>query len=320
MTLPFKPVFKGLLMGTASVADLERSAALWRTGTDQVEIARHAVEPALRALWGVDEGAHPEAIVLAAPGAERGFLRLLGTTDPEPYAPDVADGRAPLAPLGYELLSRDVDEAAERIMQVEGFRIVGGPLDFDNGPAGGGFARAMRIVAPGGFSCLVNTIKRVPPPRELPTTPHLMGTIWNAPLTANDRPAVERFYGDLLGMPVILDGVLDQESIVLTNAFPAGWSFEMLVYGAGGFQQMIENEIHPADHIHTPPPRPGRLVRGNAVATLMVETLDPFIARAAELGARMRGPVRPAAEPYRGRRVIAFDGPSREMIELLEIG
>jgi hypothetical protein len=241
-------------------------------------------------------------------------------TDIKAYAPDVKNGRAPAGPFAYELLSRDVDAAAARLKDMKGFRIVGGPLDFDNGPAGGAYARAMRLVAPGGFTLLINTILTVPAPRVLPRTHHLFGAIWNAPVTAVNRGAVERFYGQLLGLPVLFDGVLDQENIDAVNDFPAGFAFEMLVFSACAPQQMIENEIHPDAHVYFAPHPERRLLRGNCITTLLIETLDGFAEHAAAMGAAVRGPFRPAAFPYNGRRAVAVDGPNREMIEILEVG
>ena len=313
--------FMGLLMGTATVPDIEQAADEWCAVTryQRTQTGVQDLETAHGELWGIDLKAHPTAIVLRAPEATGGFLRLV-TTDIADYEPDVKGGRAPGGPFAYEFMARDVDETTSLVRTSRGFRVIGGPLDFDNGPAGGGFARAARVVAPGGFTCLFNTIQRVPPPRKVPVTDLLLSAIWNAPVTAADRTAVERFYGDFLGMPVLLDGVLGSDNITATNQFPSGWAFHMLVYGAGAPMQMIEIEIHPASHVYWPIQPARRLLRGNAITTLLVESLDPIISRAAARGFRLRGPVRPQGFPYAGRRVAAVDGPNREMFEFLEVG
>jgi catechol 2,3-dioxygenase-like lactoylglutathione lyase family enzyme len=308
--------FLGLLMVTASTPDPEGAADHWRQATEQRETFHHRIEPSLAALWGVDPAAHNRAVVMGAADADRGCLRLV-STDIGEYHHALHGGQAPAGPLGFEFLSRDVDEAVSR-MRGFGFEVIGGPLDFDNGPAGGGFARAARVVAPGGYTLLINTIKRVPAPRVLPRTDLLVGGAWNVIVSAICRAAVERFYGQTLGMKVLLDGVLDQDSIRKTNRFPPGWAFEMLVYSAGAPMQMIENEIHPADHLYVPARAANRLLRGNAVVTLLVESLEPLIARVETAGLSLRGPVRLEALPYDGRRVAALDGPNGEMIEFVE--
>jgi catechol 2,3-dioxygenase-like lactoylglutathione lyase family enzyme len=310
--------FRGLLMVTATVPDAEAAARIWCGATEQIIFARGAIEPQLASLWDVAAATHERGVVVGAVGADRGYLRLV-STDIADYRHALQEGKAPAGPLGFEFLSRDVDEAVVCLRNA-GFEVIGGPLDFDNGPAGGGFARAARIVAPGGYTLLINTIKRVPAPRTLPRTELLLGGGWNAIITAADRPAVECFYGRTLGMTALFDGVLDQDSIRETNRFPPGWAFEMLVYGAGAPMQMIENEIHPAGHLYAPARAPGRLPRGNAIVTLLVGSLDPLIVRAEDAGIAVRGPVRPDAFPYAGRRVAALDGPNGEMIEFVETG
>ena len=320
---PVEPTiaFKGLLMGTATVPDIDTAARAWcaMSGYEQVGHGASLLEDGYRTLWDVDLRAHTRAVVLRATNADRGFLRLV-TTDIEAYTPDVRNDRTPVGPFAFEFLSRDVDEATRLSRSAGGFRVVGGPLDFDNGPAGGGFARASRVVAPGGFTCLFNTIKRVPAPRILPQTDLLLSSIWNAPVTAGDRAAVESFYGDFLGMPVLLDGILDSDSIRATNQFPPGWAFDMLVYSAGAPMQMIEIEIHPNSHVFVPPATAHRLLRGNAITTLMVEDLTPLQSRAAARGIGLRGPLRLSEFPYQGRRVAAVNGPNGEMFELVEVG
>lgn len=303
-------------MVTGTVPDVPAAADAWCAATGYVELASHDVEPELAALWGVAAAAHGRSALLVAPGAERGIVRLVETDVAE--RPPVRDGRLPSGPVGFEFFSRDVDEAYERMRAVGGFRLYAEPLGCDMRGTGAGTARSIRATAPGGFDVFVTTIDWVPPPRRLPATPHLVGPAWNLPVTVSDRAGVERFYMGVLGMPPRFDGLLDQDDVRRTNAHPAGWSFNMLVFGAGLDAQLVETQVHPADHVYLAEAVPGRLRRGTTGITLLVADLDAVTARLDAAGVPYRGPLRPVARPYSGRRALSVDGPAGELVELVE--
>lgn len=78
----------------ASVTDLDRSARFFREVGGYRTLARGPLDPAEIAAWGLPETASGEALVLAAPGAEHGFVRLVRFDGVGPKTPTRPGARA----------------------------------------------------------------------------------------------------------------------------------------------------------------------------------------------------------------------------------
>ena len=301
------------MMFTASTPDADALAAAWSrvTGYEVVEAGGTAAE--LRGLWGAAPGSHPRNVVLAAPGAARGMLRLVETD--VPVADELPASR--LGPFGFEFFSRDVDEFHARLVADGTFQALAPPHDYDMSAIGSGIGRSFAARGPGGIWMLLTTMKSVPPPRPLPAVAQLVGPVVNMPMAARDRDRAILFWRDLLGVPVRFDGTMADPVVNSVISLPPDRAFHCTVFSVGD-GQLAEHHFHPEGSVAPDPRPPGRLRPGPAAYTCRVDDLDSVVAAARAQRRGVRGPAGVGCAPYRGRRVAAVAGPQGELVELVE--
>jgi catechol 2,3-dioxygenase-like lactoylglutathione lyase family enzyme len=301
------------LMFTATTPDAAALAESWRQVSDYQVVASDPSEAPLLDLWAVPPGSHESSVVLAAPGAHRGMLRLVETDVPVPE--ELPATR--LGPFGFEFFSRDVDEVYDRLIADGTFRPLSAPRDYDMSAIGSGIGRSFAARGPGGVWMLLTTMKSVPPPRPLPTVPELVGPVINMPVAASDREQAVAFWNGLLGVPIRFDGELADPEVNSVILLPPDRAFYCTVFSVGD-GRMAEHHFHPSGSL-APDARPSNRLRpGPAAYTLLVDDLDLVVAAASADDRVVRGPFRVNGAPYGGRRVAAIVGPHGELVELVD--
>ena len=251
-----------------------------------------------------------------APVSNRGFIRLVeGPADDERgtfHHPGL---------FNAELLCADVDQLYS---QLEGradgtksrFRPLCPPTTYDLGSAGGAVSRSMATRGPGGAGVYFTTYVRVPPPRTLPSTPHLVCPMFNSALAVDDREDAESFFEQVLGLDRRFAGYFSEPNINRLLDLPAGGGFDMVVYKGPG-DGLIE-----VDFYDQPLPRDTAvatdLAPGNSFLTLEASGLEVIMDRAAAAGRVISGPTVLETAPYHGRRAAVVRGPSDTRFEIIE--
>lgn len=303
----------GLLMCSATVPDLRHAAAEWCEASGYQEIARYPVGAELAGLWGVEAGAHHEAVVSAVPGTGRGFVRWIDTRH---VTGRVAQVDYP-GPFALEFFARDVDAVYDRFAQCQALRPLSVPVTYNLEAIGSGTCRSFAIRGPGDVWLFITTMLSVPPPRQLPVTPHFVAPVINMPIAGTARDPLVALYHDLLGIPIRFDGDVADADVNAIMGAPPDWAFRITVFFLGD-GQLCEQHIHPAQRLAADPTPAGVLRSGPAIETLVVSDLDSIAARAREAGRAVRGPVRLDVPPYSGHRVACLDGVNGELLELVQ--
>jgi hypothetical protein len=299
-------------MVTAGVPSLRPAADGWGAATGHELLSEHEVGNDLAGLWG-GVGANPaRAAVFTAAGSERGFVRLVETGAGRSRQLPVEE----TGPFAIEFFSRDVQEAGDRIAAAAGFELRSPPTAYDLQSIGSGLCRSLAAQGPGDLWIFVTTMDWVPPPRELPTVPQLVGAAVNAPIVAVDRPAAVAFWRDLLGVPIRFDGTVSDPEVNGIMLAPPDWAFHITVFSFGD-GQMIEHHFHPRERVEVASETPG--VRSGAAGyTLRASGLDDLVAGAGAAGFTVRGPAVVKHPPYDGARVATIVDPHGALVELVE--
>ncbi len=276
---------------------------------------RHAgaVEPELARVWGVSAAAHPRYAVLRAPGATRGFIRLV-----EGPADDETGTFHKRGLFNAELLTRDVEALFARLKGSSAFRVVSELNTYDlSGAGGGAVSRSFATRGPGGAGFFFTQYLKVPPPRTLPVCETLVGPMFNAAMSTGLRPPVEAFYEKALGMGLRLAGRLTQPTVNRIIGLPDDWGFMMLVYKGEG-DGLIEVDIHEHEVPEDPQLADDQFRPGNSMLTVGAGDLDDVLARAAQAGFGGTSAAPLAPWPYDARRAVVLRGPSGERVELIQ--
>ncbi|MCP3956440.1 MAG: VOC family protein [bacterium] len=298
-----------VLCETLVMRDLDGAVAAWRDLLGWRPTARGEVTGKLAGLWDAAAEEHPRFALLASPGSDRGFVRLLeGPAD---------DERGTFHHAGLfnaELLCADVDELHSRLEGSPAFAPLCPPTTYDLGSAGGAVSRSMATRGPGGAGVYVTTYVRVPPPRTLPPTPHLVCPMFNSALAVDDREDAESFFERVLGLGRRFAGYFSEPNINRLLDLPPDGGFDMVVYKGEG-DGLIE-----VDFYDEPLPSfdPDRLPAGNSFLTLETSDFDDVVTRAEQAGRLARGAVAPDLPPYGGRRAALLRGPAGTRFEVIE--
>ena len=190
-------------------------------------------------------------------------------------------------------------------------------MTYDLQAIGSGRCRSFGARGPGDVWVFFTTMLWVPPPRELPTTPHFVAPVTNMLIATVDRgPAVD-LYGDLLGIDIRFDGSVRDADVNVIMGAPPDWEFHITVFFiADG--QLCEHHVHPRSRLGADPTPNGVLRSGAAIETLLVSDLPAIVRAAAASGRPVRGPLRLDLPPYDGHLVACLDGPNGELVELVQ--
>ncbi len=310
-----------VLCETLVARDLDGAVAVWRDELGWQVTARGEVGTDLAGLWGVSRDSHPRFAIVACPDTDRGFIRLVeGPTD---------DERGTFHHAGLfnaELLCADVDELYARLegsrqRRANGdcgtFRPLCPPTTYDLGSAGGAVSRSMATRGPGGAGVYFTTYVRVPPPRTLPPTPHLVCPMFNSALAVDDRDDAVSFFEQVLGLERRFAGYFSEPNINRLLDLPPDGGFDMVVYKGPG-DGLIEVDFYDQPLPRDPAVNANDLAPGNSFLTLETSGLDAVVDRAIEAGRIAFGPTTLETLPYGGRRAAMLRGPAGSRFEIVE--
>ncbi len=219
--------------------------------------------------------------------------------------------------MAIEFFARDAAEVHARFAAGSVFKPFTEPVDYDLTSIGSGRVQSVGLAAAGGPAIFVSTMKWVPPPRRLPTSPLFLGPAVNVPIVALDRGRSNDFYAGLLGIPVRFDGPTQDANVNRVMLAPPDLAFHITVFFiADG--QMAEHHFHDPARVVEEAPAPGRLRSGVVGSTYRVTGFDAILEQARAAGYAVRGPIILGAPPYGGARLACLTGPNGELVELLE--
>lgn len=300
-----------VLFETLVSRDLDGAVAAWRDQLGWQVTARGEVDGDLARLWGARAG-YPRFALVASPGSDRGFIRLVeGPAD---------DERGTFHHAGLfnaELLCADVDELYARFQAAGGFRPLCPPTTYDLGSAGGAVSRSMATRGPGGAGVYFTTYVKVPPPRILPKTPHLVCPMFNSALAVDDRDDAVSFFEQVLGLDRRFAGYFSEPNINRLLDLPPDGGFDMVVY-KGPKDGLIEVDFYDQALPRDPEATHETLPPGNSFLTLETSDFDVVTGRAAEAGRVVSAPIALETPPYNGRQATLLSGPADTRFEIIE--
>jgi hypothetical protein len=289
-----------ILGGVVTTPDLDAALSDY-AGTLRLRLVEQGLLAAdLAASWGCVASAGSRMAVLQPTSGAPCFLRLVEQPVPTDFRPTTSYGWA-----AYEFTVQDVFGWPDRLAG-SGFDIVGPPKEL----AGLPYFVPMQVLGRGQEMIYLNEVRENTPSSDLPKAASLVDHIFICILAARDRAATCSWYGRVLGLDAGETYTLAYSMINNAFGLPAD-TMSQLTMVQKGRMTILEVDDYPPQA--TDRPRDvGRLPPGNALVTLAVDRLDrpgldwitPPVARAGAL--------------YEGRRSGTVQGPSGELLELVE--
>jgi len=183
-----------------SVADAERYRAFLETVAGWEVRHRGSVDERLLEAWALPADAKAAEIVLANPGTDRGFVRLVQFAGVD--AVQIRSSAQSWDTGGFfDVNSRVLDMAAKFAeFQAADWQAVSDPVEFAFGPF---VVKEWLVRGPDGI--VFALIERVSPPLEGWPALKSMSRLFNATQVVEDFAAAKRFYVETLGFSVYLD-------------------------------------------------------------------------------------------------------------------
>lgn len=314
-----KPVVRALAGVTiacedpAAMADLLVSAVGWELR------AQGALDGQLERAWGIVPGsASDDFMLLAAPGTDRGMLRIVHGAERHRTRPVAARW------AGVEILvMRDIDELFARLSAHPAFNTLHAPFDMDWSEFGSNVHRAFIGRAPGGTHLAFTMAVTQPRGREFPAAAGPVGHVFDVPLITADFAAESRFLEQTLGMVPFLSSRFDGGPWHDLWSLPPGTPVALDILkgdapgtGLGG----IELQGYPAAVIDSDVPAADQLDGGACMATYTSVDFDTAYQRAGADPAAtvLAPPVAIDVPPYDGRRTFCCVLPGGARLEICE--
>jgi catechol 2,3-dioxygenase-like lactoylglutathione lyase family enzyme len=274
---------------------------------------------ALEAVWGIESGSAGETFtILAAPGADRGMIRVVKGADRYPSRQIGARWS------GVEIVvMSDIDGLCERLCGYPSFRLTKAPENADFSDVGANIHRFFHGRPVGGTHFMFTMAITQPREHAFPSADANVGQIFSIPLVSADYDRSFRFYRDTLGMVPMLEDHLESGIWHSTWSLPEGLAVELSILrgdtpalGFGG----IELQGYDRSVIDPVPFIANRLDGGTGLASFTTADIDKvFVAVAGSPDARIiTAPLTIADAPYSGARVFTFLGPGGERMEIVE--
>lgn len=289
------------IASTVSAPDVdlvERSYADW---LGYRSIHRGAVSLAQAKLWGAPAMAGKRVVVMEPESGKASFLRIVENPMPPGYAPMISHGWT-----SSELCVQDAD-AVEARLRKSPFRLIGPAKDLDSYPD----IRATQFVGLAGEVFYFTMFKRKIPGIDLPTAHSFVDRMFIAVLATDGPQKVQDWYQQHFGIkpnPVntIKLSLLDDAFGVAPGTLDIGITIVPM-----RARSLVEVDGYPA-RAGARPVRAGHLPPGNAMMSLLVNSLDG-------LGVTwLAAPTELREAPYQGRRAGVTRGAMGELIELVE--
>ncbi|UCG74108.1 MAG: hypothetical protein JSV45_06965 [Chromatiales bacterium] len=320
LSAPTEPLVRALAAVTiacedpAAMADLLVSAVGWELR------ARGALDEPLQRAWGIAPGsAGDDFVLLAAPGTDRGMLRIVRGTERRRSRPVAARW------AGAEILvMRGIDTLFEGVSAHPAFTTLHAPFDMDWSEFGSNVHRAFIGQAPGGTHLAFTMALTQPEGRAFPEAAGPVGHVFDVPLITADFAAESRCLQHTLGMAPFLSSRFDGGPWHELWSLPPGTPVALDILkgdapgtGLGG----IELQGYPAAVIDPDAPPVDALDGGACLVTYTTADIDTAWQRiGAELGPTVFAePVVIAAPPYDGRRTFCCCLPGGARLEICEL-
>lgn len=302
---------RSLLMTTVAVPEVVKVARAW-CDLSGFEVRAEEPDATLDERWGLRRGG-AAVVVAGVSGHDRGLLRFVESAGVPPDPLPVAA----VGPIGVEFFSRAVDEVVDALRTSPVFRAEGKPRSWEMSSLGLADGRSAHVTGPAGLHFFLTTRLSVPPPRMLPPIPELIATPANMFVSATDRDAVRRFYGEVLGLRLGVGAELRSEGINrLVGIDPDSSVFYHLYLLPDG--NLSEHNIYPPATSRGSRFGTGQAVTGPVAQTFEIDDLDQVVTALRQSDIRVWGPHSVAGHPYHSRRVAVTVGPSNERVELVE--
>ncbi|NDC58378.1 MAG: hypothetical protein EBZ50_06065, partial [Alphaproteobacteria bacterium] len=181
---------KLLRAATLTVADLDRSIALYRDWLDHRLIEHGALDEALAASWGAPKTAGARTAVLEPASGAEIFLRLVE----QPPHPDFV----PLKSYGWAAIEICVQDvlATDARLKDSPFKVIGPPREIDGLPA----IYPMQVMGPDNEVVYLTQIRDDMPAFDLPRAQAPIDRMFIYVLACSDMEASQRFTVEKLGL------------------------------------------------------------------------------------------------------------------------
>lgn len=312
--MPNATLIAGSPCTTVAAPDPERVARAYIATLGFEERGRAILTAAHAELWGVaafPDGA--QAILLSAPGATRGWLRIV----PGPRAN--THGWGARGWIASESITSDVDALYERVRE-SAFVPTGAPTIFDLTHLRSVLARSVTTRGPAGEGMFFTQVLQQPDGRVLQSGGALVGPFFNCVLSTNNLQAAARLYRDVLEMQPLVEGVLQDAGVNALLGFPPDTAFPFCTVRGCGDGNVEIHEYPPG--ITEPRADPtDRLPGGTAIYTLATQRYEETRHALARAGFTILGEAAGLhGFPYLGRRALTLRGPMGERLEIVETG
>lgn len=287
-------------IGTITTANLDAAVSAYTDFLDQEMVEDGEISPALAQSWGTDKMAGAQYVLLAPKSGAHVFIRLIEQAS-------VTDVK-PLGSLGWsalELTIDDTDSLYERLKNGSPFRIIGPPQYLEFGDA----FYPMQVSGPAGEVLYLNKVKADIDQYDLPKAKSSVDYIFIAVLAAHNIDETTSFYTSEIGWE---NGPQFEVCVPILNG-PLGvapeYKLRLAMTGVGRMVNMEVDEFPP--HIGRRDVYRGELPGGIAIISYMTKGFENL---------RPLGPImRHQGLAYAGRRSATFQGPSGELVELIEM-
>jgi hypothetical protein len=286
---------------TVSAPDVDAVERSYSDWLGYRTLHRGVVSLAQAMLWGAPAMAGKRVVVMEPESGKSSYLRIVENPMPAAYKPLTSFGWA-----SSELCVQDADGVEARLRKSP-FRLIGPAKDLDSYPD----IRATQFVGLAGEVFYFTMFKRKIPGLDLPTAHGLVDRMFIAVLATDGLEKVQAWYQRHFGIkpnPVntIKLGLIDDAFGVPQGTLDFGITIVPLKA-----RSLVEVDGYPP-RATARPANAGHLPPGNAMMTLLVDSLDA-------LGVDWLAPPTELREaPYFGRRAAVTKGAMGELIELVE--
>lgn len=287
-------------IGTITTANLDAVVSAYTDFLDQQVVEVGKISPALSHAWGAGKMTGARYVLLAPKSGARVYIRLIEQAS--------ATNVKPLGSLGWsalELTIENTDALYERLKNGSPFRIIGPPqyLEFCDA------FYPMQVSGPAGEVLYLNKINADIDQYDLPKAKSSVDHIFIAVLAARSLGEAMALYTSRIGWE---SGPQFEVCVPILNG-PLGvvpdYKLKLAMTGVGRMVNMEVDEFPP--HIGPRDVHNGELPGGIAMISFMVKDLKTQ---------NSLGPImRHQGLAYDGRRSATFQGPSGELVELIEM-
>ncbi len=296
---------KLLRAATLTVANLDRSEALYRDWLDYKTVERGILPADLAQAWGAPQSVGKGYVVMQPESGAQIYLRFVQDAPHPDYKPLISYGWAAI-----EICVQDVLKVNERMLKSP-FEIIGPPRELDGMPA----IFPMQVKGPDQEIVYLTEIRDDLPMYDLPRATSLIDRQFIHVCATSDLKGTLSWCEEKLGLSFARDMAIVYT--MLANAFGVAhenkFTIATLTHDRDVFFEF--DQMPPAARAR--PFWAGRLPQGVAISTIV---LPDFEARVRDHAAWLITPPAIYEGPiYQGKRAATMRGPDGILFELVEL-